>query len=69
MMTSHLQRHLVMFSRSYEVKDVVVAVMLDRSSGLDEGHVANKLQQMLNVQPTSVNSIMIQYSIPEGKTF
>ena len=69
MMTSHLQRHLVVFSRSYHVTDFMVAVMLDRSNDLEEGQVANKLQHLFNVQPTSVNSIMIQYSIPEGKRF
>ena len=68
MMTSHLLRHLLIFIRSHmhDVKQVVVSVLLDRLSDLQEGQVASTLRKLFGVWPIAFSSIASQYAIPEG---
>ena len=61
MMTSHLQRHLVMFIRSSRTKHVVVSVLLASCSYLEEGQITNKLEQLFKLRPTVLNSSIIPY--------
>ena len=57
LMTPHLQRHLVVFSRSYPVKEAAVSVILEQSGDLQEGQVADKLQELLGVRPSASNLV------------
>ena len=69
LMTPHLQRHLVVFSRSYPVKEAAVSVMLEQSSDLQEGQVADKLQQLFGVRLSALNLVacLIHFWTSEGK--